>query len=722
MRKKSDGAGVWPRGFRLIQLWGTLAFVVGILPGLASAQETGSNVDKRGRTIISEEPYSPPEPGIEPKVIYGDDDRIDVYQETDPMILDLAAATCGLTDASRLSDNGNGTYTIQTSAYRNSGLPPCSGEPFANQPTAMWCSGFLVGPDIIATAGHCYDSSDLSGTRFVFGFQMQDAITATTVVDESQVYQGVEILGYALGGGLDYSVIRVDRVVVAPGAVPLDIRRTGTVPNNTQVGMIGHPSGLPLKIAFGAQTRVYDNSPSGFFEANLDAYGGNSGSPVFSQATGIVEGILVRGSQDFVISGSCFLSNRLDDSQASEDVSKTTTFAQYIPELDGTITLGKSVYKCGDAIELTVRDYAASGPSITVGLMTGAGDTEAVDLYGPIGASAFTGSITLSAANAPVNPGDGILQTGEDDNVTVEYSFGGSPQTETAMVDCVPPIITGVMSEGELPTSARVTFTTNEDTTSRISLGTSCQYLPTIKSGPLATSHSIQFQDLAEATLYFYQVTAKDLAGNETVQTGPYNNCFWLQTAAYGVDVVSADFDDGTLQGWTSEADEGGDDWQVISSPFARSSPNVAAFEPSTSTLRDARLVSPPFTDGDALEFYHTYSTEKDFDGCIVEISTDGGTIWQDLGNFILENGYNGVIATGYGSPIGGQDAWNGGEYGTMNRTTIDLTPFLGEKRVAFRFTADHLVPSNGWQVDDVRVYTAIKQTPPTSANAWFYY
>src|SRR5690606_11297122 len=111
--------------------------------------------------------------------------------------------------------------------------------------------------------------------------------------DESQVYTGVEIVGQTLNSFDDWMLVRLDRVVTAPGALPLEIRRDGFPGVGTPVGMIGHPSGLPMKIAFGSTTVIKKDFQSTFFEANLDAYGGNSGSPVFNQTTGIVEGIQV---------------------------------------------------------------------------------------------------------------------------------------------------------------------------------------------------------------------------------------------------------------------------------------------------------------------------------------------------------------------------------------------------------------------------------------------
>jgi hypothetical protein len=63
---------------------------------------------------------------------------------------------------------------------------------------------------------------------------------------------------------------------------------------------------LPTKFADGAAVR--NNQPDAFFVANLDTYGGNSGSPVFNSDTHEVEGILVRGDADFVQHGNCQVS------------------------------------------------------------------------------------------------------------------------------------------------------------------------------------------------------------------------------------------------------------------------------------------------------------------------------------------------------------------------------------------------------------------------------
>ncbi|MBI1321381.1 MAG: trypsin-like serine protease [Candidatus Hydrogenedens sp.] len=271
------------------------------------------------------------------KVIYGTDDRIDVYQETSAQRRQWAASTCALVSASKLIyDAESDTYTMITSGFNVGGRQPCDGEPFASQPTSAFCSGFAAGVDVIATAGHCVNSGSLPGMRFVFGFQMLDADTPVTTFRGDQVYEGLQVLGRQQVGDLDYAVVQLTQTITAPEVRPLPIRRSGVVAEGAAVGVIGHPSGLPMKIAFGPTTVVHDNTNAGYFTANLDTYGGNSGSPVFDALTGLVEGVLVRGARDYNIVGSCFESNRIADSSSGEDVSKALTFAEFVPQIVGT--------------------------------------------------------------------------------------------------------------------------------------------------------------------------------------------------------------------------------------------------------------------------------------------------------------------------------------------------------------------------------------------------
>ncbi len=486
-----------------------------------------------------------------PKVIYGEDDRIDVFQETDPDILMYAASTCGLISTGDLSGPANGQYTVSTSTFLNGNA--CQDEPFRDQPTAPFCSGFMVGPDLIATAGHCIENqNDLQGTYFVFGYEMTDANTLRTTFDENRVYEGVEIVSRALNSQTlsDYAIIRVDRTITSPGAQPLAIRRAGSVSVGTPVGVIGHPTGLPKKIAFGAQTLVRDSSNEIFFMSNLDTYGGNSGSPVFNQNSGVVEGILVRGQTDYISQGGCLRSNELANTVSdTEDVTKTTVFDQFVPELEtmASFQLTQTAVKPNDTLEIIVMDQAAAvmGP-ISVAVTTTGGDSETVTLT-EANSGTFTAMLTI-AQGAP-NQDDGTLQTSDGETIALQYEDDANETIQTSVtVDGTTPVISNVMVEEVGGSSITVSFTTSEPAFASVHVGILCGTFTNQADGILATNHSIRVAGLLPATNYLFSVMVSDAAGNAA--TGDNGGQCFAVTTSNSEDILTELFSGpGDLQG-----------------------------------------------------------------------------------------------------------------------------------------------------------------------------
>jgi hypothetical protein len=262
------------------------------------------------------------------RLIYGVDDRKDIRFIKDQTTLRLADASVALVERDDLTRHQNGTWTLQTTSYREE-YKLCSREPFVDQPLGCFCSGVLVGADVVATAGHCVkNTADLSHIRFVFGFRMLNATKARTEFEDDDVYAGEEVIDRRLtADATDWALIRLDRPVT--GRTPVALRRTGKIRDAEPLFVIGHPCGLPQKFADGSRVRT--NGRRTFFVANLDTYGGNSGSPVFSARTRVLEGLLVRGQKDFVRSGTCYVSMVFPTTgKGGEDVTRSTEWASRV--------------------------------------------------------------------------------------------------------------------------------------------------------------------------------------------------------------------------------------------------------------------------------------------------------------------------------------------------------------------------------------------------------
>ena len=243
------------------------------------------------------------------KAIYGEDDRHDIYQIFDDNVLNNSNSVAAIFKVDDLISNDDGTVSLPkknfSTDFAESGHPLCDSEPFQSQPAGAICTAFLVKDDIVATAGHCLNASNLYTRRFVFGYKMISSESAKTTVPKADVYAGLEIIGWHLDqSAADWALVKLDRK--PEGRLPLSLRKAGKVTSGTGLYVIGHPVGLPQKYAANAEVR--NNEHDDYFVSNLDTYGGNSGSPVFNSSTHEVEGILVRGETDFAPNGSCLAS------------------------------------------------------------------------------------------------------------------------------------------------------------------------------------------------------------------------------------------------------------------------------------------------------------------------------------------------------------------------------------------------------------------------------
>jgi hypothetical protein len=293
-------------------------------------------------------------PDRRPKVIIGDDDREDYFtllQLGGPKLA-AARATALITSRNRLA-NQRGKFILFTSPFQMEfdqvSFPPCPNERFATQRLGGYCTAFLVKPDVVLTAGHCVpDASEGQpddSAAIVFGYRVEAPPVIETEYDTDRVYF-VKSVVRKNRSNADFAVLRLDREVPSAIAQPLQLGGGADVKKGTLIGVFGHPTGLPLKYFFGAGTTISEWNPADAkpgagacataneFCANLDTYGGNSGSAVVrSDNPLVVEGILVRGANDYLLDSTnrCFRSVILPAGSGTEVVTKIGVVASHIP-------------------------------------------------------------------------------------------------------------------------------------------------------------------------------------------------------------------------------------------------------------------------------------------------------------------------------------------------------------------------------------------------------
>lgn len=242
------------------------------------------------------------------QIVYGVDNRVEIF-ETDKTIQSLASSTAAMIQSHRLMQLGDYIFLPPTSLSDTMNV--CPSERFADQPAPAMCTGFLVGPDLLVTAGHCVLNDEVCSDRsWVFDFAVNESTgRADVLVDKNKVYNCKKVIESKLNmvDFEDYSLIQLDRVV--EGRTPLKYRSENSIDSFADIFVIGHPSGLPSKHAGGAS--VVWNFSKHYFKTDLDTFGGNSGSAVFNEATNVVEGILVRGVKDYVRENGCFVVNNV---------------------------------------------------------------------------------------------------------------------------------------------------------------------------------------------------------------------------------------------------------------------------------------------------------------------------------------------------------------------------------------------------------------------------
>mmetsp|Transcript_28682 Transcript_28682/g.86098 ORF Transcript_28682/g.86098 Transcript_28682/m.86098 type:complete len:625 (+) Transcript_28682:328-2202(+) len=279
---------------------------------------------------LSVEASNPDQPQ---KAIYGSDNRVD-EADAPSAWKPIGGATVMLTGRGGLTFNQDGTVGV--SVFSSTLLQyiaaieggDCNGNlRFGDQVVIGSCSGTLIAPNKIATAGHCIRTEDdCTGTVAIFHATADTIYRGSTLAGDT-VYSCVSIDVSQNDNLHDYAVFTLDRDVPVSVATSVAVQAE-EVTLGTELYMIGHPTGLPRKYAGGATVNhIVDSGQSSYrFLTDLDSFAGNSGSGVFNVATKKMVGILVSGRADYE-DGGC--PSQYSQGDAGETCSGVLTIASY---------------------------------------------------------------------------------------------------------------------------------------------------------------------------------------------------------------------------------------------------------------------------------------------------------------------------------------------------------------------------------------------------------
>lgn len=231
--------------------------------------------------------------------IYGVDDRKFISAKSPAKIIELSKSIAMVISKDVVQKNFFSTKILAKNLSDEDGINLCPDERFAKHHSVNSCTAFLIGEDLVASAGHCFLSeADCSSKLIAFNLLEKNETKEGYQLLSQNVFECKEIVSQVQDGEtlMDYAIIRLKKKAV--GRKILKLRTMGAITLRDKVFMIGHPLGLPQVITNSAL--VNDVSNPHFFKATLDSFEGNSGSPVFNSKTFEVEGILVRGEEDFV--------------------------------------------------------------------------------------------------------------------------------------------------------------------------------------------------------------------------------------------------------------------------------------------------------------------------------------------------------------------------------------------------------------------------------------
>ncbi|WNG17522.1 trypsin-like serine peptidase [Cystobacter fuscus] len=269
----------------------TLTLAAGCGPATEQAAEKGALGEKKS------------------EVVYGTDDRLDVYAHPDATLRARAQQSTVALMHPPLIDATDPNHVVFTGQTLGEGRNLCTTERFRDDPRAAFCSGTLIDDDLVLTAAHCVPTpEECANTRFVFNFY-RTAEGQLQQVTTQDIFRCTAIVAHELSWYMDYSILRLDRPAT-PRFTPAPVRKGNTpLAVGQKLAVIGSSSAIPFKIASGGTVRDANENSLDYLVSTTDTFAGNSGSAVYEMDNYTVASIAVRGDADYVANGTCNVVN-----------------------------------------------------------------------------------------------------------------------------------------------------------------------------------------------------------------------------------------------------------------------------------------------------------------------------------------------------------------------------------------------------------------------------
>lgn len=226
----------------------------------------------------------------------------------------------------------------------------------------------------------------------------------------------------------------------------------------------------------------------------------------------------------------------------SQDAARVELGVRIVPSVNGTVTAIRFHKATGNTGVHTGTLWSASGTVLGTGTFTDetASGWQSLTLDRPVALTAGTtyvasylapdGHYSMTEHGFDTDLVNGPLTAPAEGNGVYRYGGGFPNETWSASnywvdvvfdpasaSDTTAPVISGATAAAGSPTSATVTWTTDESATSTVLHGTGADLGQEASVGGLGTEHQVSLTGLPAGSIHYYRVSSRDAAGNDAL-------------------------------------------------------------------------------------------------------------------------------------------------------------------------------------------------------------